>query len=130
TTFNVVSATSITATVPTSATTGKVRVTTANGTAVSANDFVIDPNSLESLKAQGISIYPNPTTDIINVISLKGKVGTKVTLYDLQGKVIKNQVFRDSNEGVETSFNVKELSDGQYLIHIEGMKEGVRIIKK
>ncbi|TAG93348.1 MAG: T9SS C-terminal target domain-containing protein, partial [Bacteroidetes bacterium] len=130
TSFNVVSATSITATVPTGTTTGKVRVTTANGTAVSTNDFVIDPNSLESLKVQGISVYPNPTTEIINVIALKGKVGTKVILYDLQGRIIKSQSFRESNEGVETSFNVKELSDGQYLIQIEGIKEVVRVIKK
>jgi hypothetical protein len=131
TTFNVESATSITATVPTGATTGRIRVTTAGGTATSTTDFTVTtPNSLEALKALGINVYPNPTSEIINVTYTTGKVGTKVKLLDLQGKNIISQTFEEGNEGVKTSFDVKKLANGQYIIQIDGINEGIKIIKK
>ncbi|MHB1459799.1 MAG: IPT/TIG domain-containing protein [Armatimonadota bacterium] len=62
-TFSVVSATSITATVPTGATTGKIAVTTPGGTATSTGDYTVIP-------APVVSSF-SPTT---------GKVGDSVTI--------------------------------------------------
>ena len=71
--FSVVSATSITATVPSGATTGPISVTTAGGSAVSANNFTVPkltitaPSSVnegDSTKLATITADPAPTSDL------------------------------------------------------------------
>jgi hypothetical protein len=71
--FSVVSATSITATVPSGATTGPISVTTAGGSAVSANNFTVPkltitaPSSVnegDSTQLATITADPAPTSDL------------------------------------------------------------------
>ena len=67
----------------------------------------------------GFSVYPNPATDIVNLqINQDGKFAVKI--YDIRGKevFVKTPEFLTSNSAL--SLNVSSLSQGVYIISIEG----------
>ena len=61
----------------------------------------------------GVSVYPNPTTDILNIAGIDGNC--QVTIYTLTGQV----VIRESG----STINVSELNSGIYLINIEDERQ-------
>ena len=90
------------------------------------DDFKITATTLgtsETAIKKTLSIYPNPTTDIINVIT-KDKI-TDISVYDLSGK--KMTIERANN-----FINVKHLQNGTYIINIETPegKSSQKFIKK
>jgi hypothetical protein len=73
--------------------------------------------SIEELGVSELSIYPNPATDKINV-AFTGVEGTyTVSILDLSGRVVANQV-NDVNGSTEISFNVSEVAAGSYILSI------------
>lgn len=76
---------------------------------VLSQSSVIEKNSLNN-----ITIYPNPTN---NVINLKGDqlIGSKVTLLTLDGKAISSKISISN----KSSFNLSSLSNGVYFIQVE-----------
>lgn len=70
----------------------------------------------------GIVVYPNPTNDILNIVS---DLDIKVNLYDLSGKILKENV-------TEKQINLSNLPSGIYFLNIEheGNIYNKRIIKE
>jgi len=60
-----------------------------------------------------ISIFPNPSNEVIN-ISLNKEVSATLTLLDVSGKVIKTQELN----GISTSINTASLNSGVYFVTI------------
>lgn len=72
--------------------------------------------SYEQFFAENFTLYPNPTTDILNISSKNGLTASEIRITDLSGKVVKVQ------KDVST-VNVSDLASGTYLIDIT-TKEG------
>lgn len=69
-----------------------------------------------------IKIYPNPATDII-YIDIEGDLNFKVSLYNLQGKMMKT----------ETNLNqlrITSIPSGVYLLEIKDVSSGLRVIER
>lgn len=82
-------------------------------------------SSPEQFFAENFAIYPNPTTDMLNIQSKNGLNANQITITNMTGKVVKTQ----KNT---TTINVSDLSAGTYLIDIttnEG-KASSKFIKK
>ncbi len=62
---------------------------------------------------ESLSIYPNPTSDIVNIIS--GKIFNKLTIVNSVGQT----VFESNEHGESLSINSKEFEAGIYFIQIE-----------
>ena len=77
-----------------------------------------------------ISIYPNPTTDIIELKWEKqGNISAQLNLYDLQGSL----VFIKELNKIHQKINISHLNTGVYIVQIiENQKEilNQKIIKK
>ena len=74
--------------------------------------------SIDDNQIAAIAIYPNPSKTIINIDFGSNGISapsTKISIYDLQGKIIKS-VFR--NTEVVQKVNVSELSKGIYILKI------------
>ena len=81
--------------------------------------------SSEQFFAENFTLYPNPTTDVLNISSKNGLNASEVRITDLSGKVVKVQ--KDAS-----TVNVSDLAAGTYLIDIttnEG-KASSKFIKK
>jgi hypothetical protein len=75
-----------------------------------------------SLKAVEVLIYPNPSTDIVNVVFEAGKFNS-IELIDINGRLIqKNAIPTQASEAV---MEVRDLPSSNYLIKIVGKQETV-----
>ena len=67
----------------------------------------------------GFSVYPNPTNDIVNLqINQDGKYAVKI--YDITGKEVLAKAPEFLSSSSTSSLNVSSLSQGMYIISIEG----------
>jgi hypothetical protein len=73
--------------------------------------------SIQDINTPLIAVYPNPTTDIINV----SQTVNNVTVYDLSGK----QVYK----GQDSTISLKNLNNGMYILRLE-TQEGAIMTKK
>ena len=69
-----------------------------------------------------ISVYPNPTTDYLN-IKISGSASFNVNIYDLNGKLLKS-------EKNNTSIQIQDLTNGLYIVEILDLESDNKIIKK
>jgi hypothetical protein len=89
----------------------QVIVTNANGCTDTSDIYVVNTVSIDeaaSMLANQIRVFPNPTSDMVNVQS---PVNVDVTIIDIKGRTV-NQVKNASR------FSMKELSVGLYLLRI------------
>jgi hypothetical protein len=100
---------------------------TANNGVVHVIDQVILPDAvslvgLEEISANsGIEVWPNPSTELININFVNGIVpGTIVSIYDVAGKV----VFQTNINDVLTQVNVTSYPAGHYIIRIDTPEAG------
>ncbi|WP_129022388.1 T9SS type A sorting domain-containing protein [Edaphocola flava] len=89
----------------------RVIVTNANGCTDTSDIYVVNTVSIDeaaSMLANQIRVFPNPTSDMVNVQS---PVNVDVTIIDIKGRTV-NQVKNASR------FSMKELPVGLYLLRI------------
>ena len=82
---------------------------------------------LSSTNLEGVSIYPNPTTSILNI--KMNQDNSEVSLVDVNGRVVLSQVFSEATTAI---FNVADLASGVYFVQIvsNGTIETMKIVKE
>lgn len=102
-----------------------------NGDGGTINSFslnfcnVVSANlSVENQMADNVSVYPNPTTGILNVNLPDNAEDTTITLYDLRGR----KIFSKQTSLTTESMNIGQLQDGMYVLSIEN--EHIKTSKK
>lgn len=75
-----------------------------------------------------ISIYPNPTKDIVylKTLNVPSNEGVDIKLYDLQGRLMQQKL---SHQKL-TSLDVRELSNGLYYLQVSSQASGQIIGRK
>ena len=81
--------------------------------------------NIEEVLASKLNILPNPVTDVVTITNNKNLAIEEVTVYDMNGKIVKLQ---KSNNESEIQLNVESFETGTYLLHIK-TKEGTAIKK-
>lgn len=89
-----------------------------------ANNDSIAKHAAEGMQTamqEGISVFPNPTDDVVNVTINNFKTDEKVVaqLMDNNGKILKTQIMQSSS----VQFAVAELQSGIYYINVIKGKE-------
>jgi len=80
---------------------------------------IANTTAIETLKQNGISIYPNPTNGILNFEFSDNNV-QKIKILNLSGKTI---IEKTSNILPKETFNLQGLKSGVYIITIQTNKE-------
>ena len=138
TNLQVVSASTVKATVPAGAKSGKIALTTASGTVSSSTKFTVTAGlaaasevGLQVVDQQELMAYPNPFYDKATIsFGLRDGGDYSVSLYDARGALVKVL-----QEGVATSGTVTRvevdgasIARGLYLVKMQ-TSEGIRTIK-
>jgi hypothetical protein len=84
------------------------------------------PLAITDFQIEGISLYPNPTVDVVN-FSLAGLQDVPVRVIDVNGKVVLNTIISSEN-----NINVAQLKSGIYFVQLEIEKKIVnyKLLKK
>lgn len=72
--------------------------------------------SVYNVLSSKFNIYPNPVTNMLTVTNSENIIIKELTVYDVNGKIIKEQ---KSSFEKEITLNVENLSAGTYLLHIK-----------
>ena len=59
------------------------------------------------------SIYPNPASDYVNIVSANGEMNS-IQIYDITGKLVQNINLNDES----TTLNVAAMVDATYFVRI------------
>lgn len=89
-------------------------------------------NTLNNIKIK-FDVYPNPTTDKVNVIFQADKPSTyQVMIYDMRGRIVKNITYRAIPGENSINADLSSLQNGQYIVRLEDNKNvvGGRILTK
>ena len=83
----------------------------------------------ENQFADGVSIYPNPASEFINVNFKSSSKNVSVKIYDATGRLVKNI---DNAKTGESSINISELESGLYMMNVNDGKSSVtkRFVKQ
>jgi len=87
--------------------------------ATTTNYILIDSFSIsntlsnETFNSESISIYPNPTSSILNISNSNNVEIKTISVVDINGRLVKNQ------NGALTEINVSDLNAGIYFVTIE-----------
>ena len=82
-------------------------------------------NVYDMLNSSSITISPNPTSDVLNVLLPNSPNVGNYKIADQWGKIVMNDAF----ESNETFLNLSDLAQGVYFLSVEGINEVKRIIK-
>lgn len=100
-----------------------VEITTINGCVDTSICYLVDYTGLSNLYKDEISIYPNPTTDIIKINGLHNVQGlTSITINSTAGELV-----FEMNE-MQNSINVSQYPAGVYFLKIHH-KAGIETIQ-
>jgi hypothetical protein len=93
----------------------KLVSTSTNGCSADATQsFTLTNVGLNDVAAiKTISLYPNPVKDVLE-INLEGNEPAHVSVYDMQGKLVKEEVLTDMR-----SLNMAELRNGLYSMYVK-----------
>ena len=82
-------------------------------------DFTVDGVGFEETQVENLSIYPNPTTGMLNVKFDAEKQGdVQVKLISINGQVIFNEIMSASSSQYNNSFDISDQAKGIYLLSI------------
>lgn len=62
------------------------------------------------------NVYPNPTTNVVNITNSENMLVNQITIYDVTGKQLSTKNF---NNETEIQLNVENLASGTYLLHLQ-----------
>ncbi len=94
--------------------------------AVNSSDFTIfSPTGISELENSNISIYPNPTNGIINIELNTITTIDKISISDLQGKII---YLNESLTKSSIQIDLNEFSNGVYMMELQS-NTGVSVHK-
>ncbi|SFT79282.1 Por secretion system C-terminal sorting domain-containing protein [Lishizhenia tianjinensis] len=85
--------------------------------------------SVENVEIEGVTVYPNPTSDVLNIVSAGEHDDLAISVIDVNGRIV-----RSSSEklvaGGSVQLNVADLNTGVYLVelHNGAIKNTYRIV--
>ncbi len=71
-----------------------------------------------------VKVFPNPATNLVNVLGLKNSDQAQITITDINGTPVQKHYWKISNQAV--NLPISNLKKGIYLIHIRSKEQEVR----
>lgn len=117
-------------TVPTGSATNSARIMVRGAGnifyALNSNNFKVEVSTgINELNSDNISVYPNPTNDILNLSFNQNTTVEQITIADLQGKVV---YYSNTMKKGSTKINISDLANGLYMLTIQ-TNNGVNVHK-
>jgi CubicO group peptidase (beta-lactamase class C family) len=72
---------------------------------------------VDQFEAENIPIYPNPSSDVLNIPECLSKNGCKIEIFSVSGKKLKT-IYQNSKD---TQIEIQELKTGIYILRIDGL---------
>ncbi len=76
----------------------------------------------ENIPNSGMQVYPNPTSDIVNVsYNVEGNEDVVINVYSMTGQIVKSSVPSNQSAGLHTEvISIADIAEGVYIMEIIG----------
>ena len=88
------------------------------GRGIFSGEFTATPNAINNKNLILLNVYPNPATDVINVI-LPADFNTTAYVFDMNGREVLHQ---EVNHVDHIKFNISNLTKGYYVVKLQNEK--------
>ena len=105
--------TSLTVTVPSGASTGKIRVEVGCGLVATTNNFMVNVLGVNDVNELDFTIFPNPSSGMFHFTS-KNPIAEKIEVYNILGRILLSK----TNFDLTQTLDLSHLSNGTYFISI------------
>jgi hypothetical protein len=105
---------------------GNYSVSTFYGTCLSESVYFNPQLSVASISTYGISLYPNPASDELNIEVNEAFVGKSFQIYSTSGELVK----KGKLDSKSNRISLTKLPAGTYTIEISSVQETLRFVKK
>lgn len=78
----------------------------------------------EAVKKQKIKVFPNPATNVVNVLGLKNSERAEISVSDIYGNVVLNHRWEIKNKSL--NIPISSLNSGIYVIRIRSEEQSVQ----
>lgn len=82
-------------------------------------------SSIHETKIQKVKVFPNPATNVINVLGLQNSNRAAIVISDLYGNIVLEHQWEIKNKAL--NIPVLNLEAGIYMISIRSSKQNVKI---
>jgi hypothetical protein len=105
---------------------GNYSVSTFYGTCLSESIFFNPQLSVPSISTFGITLYPNPASDELNIEVNEAFIGKSFQMYSTSGELVK----KGKLDSKSNRISLTKIPSGTYTIHVNGSQETLRFVKK
>ena len=71
----------------------------------------------------GISIYPNPTSDRVNVTVNEELQDVSIVIYNLNGQIVQRSYVGPMNASSKVNLSTSDLSSGSYILEVSSYNQ-------
>ncbi len=117
--------TSLTVTVPTGASTGKIRVEVGCGLVATTNNFTVNVLGINDANKLDFTIFPNPSSGLFNIQSDSLSGILEISISDLNGRIIHQE------KSESKILNLQKIQSGVYIAEVtsNGITYSQKIVK-
>ena len=105
---------------------GNYSVSTFYGTCLSESVYFNPQLSVPSISRFGITLYPNPASDELNIEVNEVLLGKSFQIYSSSGELVK----KGKLDLKTNQISIAKLLSGTYSVQVNGLKEVLRFVKK
>jgi hypothetical protein len=105
---------------------GNYSVSTFYGTCLSESVYFNPQLSVSGISTFGITLYPNPASDELNIEVNEAYIGKSFQIYSSSGELVK----KGKLDSKTNRISLTKLPAGTYTIHVNGTQETLRFVKK
>jgi hypothetical protein len=105
---------------------GNYSVSTFYGTCLSESVYFNPQLSVSGISTFGITLYPNPASDELNIEVNEAFIGKSFQIYSSSGELVK----KGKLDSKTNRISLTKLPTGTYTIHVNGTQETLRFVKK
>jgi hypothetical protein len=105
---------------------GNYSVSTFYGTCLSESVYFNPQLSVPSISTFGITLYPNPASDELNIEVNEAFIGKSFQMYSTSGELVK----KGKLDSKSNRISLTKIPSGTYTIHVNGSQETLRFVKK
>jgi hypothetical protein len=105
---------------------GNYSVSTFYGTCLSESVYFNPQLSVSGISTFGITLYPNPSSDELNIEVNEAFIGKSFQIYSSSGELVK----KGKLDSKTNRISLTKLPTGTYTIHVNWTQETLRFVKK
>jgi hypothetical protein len=83
-----------------------------------------EPNSTNLPSTQKIKVFPNPATNVVNILGLENSIKANIVISDIYGNMVLTHQWRIKNNAL--NIPISTLSSGIYIITIRSQEQSLQ----